>query len=71
MTNINLLKSKMAAAGYTNFTSDLMKILNISWTAASQKINNRSNFTQREITLLTTILNLTGDDVKEIFTGAE
>lgn len=69
MTNINLLKSKMAALGYTDFTLDLMKLLDISWTAASQKINGKSAFKQAEIAILTDKLNLTGEDVKQIFTN--
>ena len=59
----------MAALGYTNFTSDLMKLLKISWTSASQKINNRSPFTQKEIAILTMKLGLTAEDIKEIFVG--
>ena len=67
MTNVNLLKSKMAALGYSEFTSDLMKLLGISWTAASQRLNNKASFKQSEITLLTCKLGLNGDDVKMIF----
>lgn len=69
MTNVNLLKSKMAALGYTDFTSDLMKLLDISWTAASQKVNGKAEFKQSEIAILTDKLNLTGEDVKQIFTN--
>lgn len=72
MTNINLLKSKMAAAGYTTFTQDLMNLLEVSWTTASQKLNHKGNFSQRDISILIDKLGLTGDDVKEIFmTGDE
>lgn len=59
----------MAASGYTDFTSDLMKILDISWTAASQKVNGKIAFKQSEIAILTDVLNLTGEDVKQIFTN--
>lgn len=59
----------MAALGYTNFTSDLMNLLDISWTTASQKINNKSSFTQKEIAILTMKLGLTAEDIKEIFVG--
>lgn len=69
MTNLNFLKSKMAAAGYTTFTQDLVILLAISWTAASQKLNGKANFTQKEITILTDKLMLNGDEVKEIFMG--
>ena len=61
----------MAALGYVNFTSDLMTLLNISWTAASMKINNKSSFTQKEITILAMKLGLTANDIKEIFVGVE
>lgn len=71
MTDINLLKSKMAAQGYSNFTTDLMTLLNISWTSASQKMNDKSNFSQSEIKILTSKLHLTGDDVKQIFVTSE
>lgn len=67
MTNVNLLKSKMAAIGYTDFTSDLMKILSLSWTAASQRLNNKAEFKQSEICILTTKLGLSGKEIKEIF----
>ena len=67
MTNTNLLKSKMAAAGYTTFTQDLMILLEVSWTTASQKLNHKANFSQRDISALVDKLGLTGDDVKEIF----
>lgn len=71
MTNINLLKSKMAAAGYTTFTHDMTILLEISWTAASQKLNGKANFSQKEISTLTDKLGLTGDEVKEIFMSGD
>ena len=71
LTNLNLLKSKMAAIGYTNFTTDLTKLLGIGWTAASQKLNGKTDFKQSEISILTLKLGLTGEDVKQIFTGVE
>lgn len=67
MTDINLLRSKMAAQGYSNFTTDLMTLLDISWTSASQKMNDKSNFSQSEIKILTQKLHLSGDEVKQIF----
>lgn len=71
LTNLNLLKSKMAAIGYTDFTTDLTKLLGVSWTAASQKLNGKTDFKQSEISILTLKLGLTGEDVKQIFTGIE
>lgn len=67
MTNANLLKSRMAALGYTRFTQDLMLLLSISWTSASQKLNGKTGFTQKEIAVLVDKLMLTGDEVLEIF----
>lgn len=67
MTNLNLLKSKMALAGYSDFTTDLTKLLDISWGSASNKLNQKSDFNQKEIGILTNKLGLTGDDVKTIF----
>lgn len=71
MTNINLLKSKMAAAGYTTFTQDLMILLGVSWTTASQKLNSKANFSQKDINILIDKLGLTGDEVKEIFMNGD
>lgn len=71
MTNINLLKSKMAAAGYTTFTQDLMILLGVSWTTASQKLNSKANFSQKDISILIDKLGLTGDEVKEIFMNGD
>ena len=61
----------MAKNGYSNFTSDLMTLLGISWTSASKKINNQQAFTQKEITTLADKLNMTADDIKNIFIGAD
>lgn len=67
MTNIKMLKSKMALAGFFHFTSDLMNIIQCSKGSASHKINGKADFTQKEIVMLTTTLNLNGDEVKKIF----
>lgn len=72
MTNQNFLKSKMALAGFTDFISDLMTLLDISRASASNKLSGKSDFTQKEIGILTIKLDLTGDDIKTIFAnGAE
>lgn len=67
MTNIKLLKSKMILSGYTTFTTDLMNLLDISWTSASSKMNGKVDFTQKEISILTEKLNLNNDDLRLIF----
>lgn len=67
MTDIKLLKAKMALAGFFNFTTDLMNLINCSRGSASHKINGKADFSQKEIVMLTTALNLTGDEVKQIF----
>lgn len=67
MTDINLLKSKMILAGYDRPTSDLSKILSISYPSASLRLNDKRDFTQREIAILALKLGLTGDEVKQIF----
>lgn len=71
LTNINLLKSKMAALGYVDFTGDLAKLLGISWSTASQRMNGKTGFKQSEISILTMKLGLNGNDLKNIFVGAE
>lgn len=67
MTDIRLLKSKMVLAGYENFTTDLMNLVDCSWGSASGKLNGKVPFSQKEISVLTSSLNLSGEDVKEIF----
>lgn len=69
MTNSNLLKSKMIAAGDENFVKCLQDLLNLSRTTASKKLNGNALFDQNEITLLTNRYNLSDSDVREIFLG--
>ena len=71
MTNTNLLKSKMAAFGDTNFVKCLAELLDISRTTASKKLNGEKDFTSSEITILTFKYGLSSDDIKNIFVGAE
>jgi hypothetical protein len=67
MTDTRLLKSKMALAGYDNFTTELMVLVDCSWTSASNKLNGKAAFSQKEIAKLTTSLNLSGEEIKKIF----
>ena len=66
-TNINLLKSKLIVLGYSDFTTAISGMLGISYGAASAKLNNKSEFKQSEISILTVKLGLNGDELKEIF----
>ena len=67
MTNGNLLRSKMAAAGDISMITKLSKLLNINRVTAGYKISGKSQFTQREIEIIANNYDLTGDEVKEIF----
>lgn len=71
MTNTNLLKSKMAQFGDTNFVKSLANILDISRTTASKKLNGQADFSSSEILILAKRYNLSADDIKNIFVGAE
>jgi hypothetical protein len=71
MANMNLLKSKMTLFGDMNFVQCLADLLNISRSTASKKLNGLSPFTDVEITVLTKRYGLSGEDIKEIFVGAD
>ena len=65
MTNKNLLKSKLALKGYTQKVV-ARKIL-MKEPTLTQKINNNQPFRTEEIAKIKKILNLTNDEVVEIF----
>ena len=71
MTDVNLLKSKMALVGDTEFVKDISTILNVSRTTASKKLNNELPFSQTEIAILTKRYNLSAEDIKKIFVGGD
>lgn len=71
MANMNLLKSKMTLLGDTNFVSCIAELLNISRSTASKKLSGLSPFTDVEIAILTKKYGLSGEDLKEIFVGAD
>lgn len=71
MANMNLLKSKMALLGDTNYVQCIADLLDISRTTASKKMKGLSPFTDTEIAILTKKYGLSGEDLKEIFVGAE
>lgn len=67
MTNTNLLKAKMIAAGDEHFTTVLADVLNLSRTTASKKLNGVIDFTQSEILILKNKYHLSPEEVNEIF----
>lgn len=71
MTNTNLLKSKMAAYGDTDFVKCLAEILNMSRTTASKKLNGEKPFDQREIAALVHKYDISDSEMRQIFVGAE
>ncbi|MGN1399382.1 MAG: hypothetical protein ACI4WG_05245 [Erysipelotrichaceae bacterium] len=71
MTNTNLLKSKMAAVGDVDFVKCLAEVLDVSRTTASKKLAGENDFTSSEITTLTFKYELSSDDIRNIFIGAE
>lgn len=71
MTNTNLLKSKMVAFGDTDFVKCLANRLRVSRTTASKKLNGEKPFDQREIAMLVHVYNMSDNDIREIFVGAE
>ena len=71
MTNTNLLKSKMVAAGDENFVQCLSEILGCSRRTASKKLNGELSFSQSDIILLARRYGFSGDDIKNIFVGSE
>lgn len=71
MTDTNLLKSKIALNGHDDFVNYLAKILSLSRKTASEKLNGISKFNQLEIKKITTELNLSSDEISEIFIGGD
>lgn len=65
MTNSNLLKGKMVAHGLRQ--SDLATLLNLSSTALNNKINNRTDFRDKEIAILINVLALNDSEIRQIF----
>ena len=69
MTNVNMLKSVMAANGDCNFVADIAELLNLSRTTASNKLNGKADFKQSEIAIIAERYKLKADDIKQIFIG--
>ena len=65
MTDTNKLKAKIIEKGFT--ITSLAKELNLSKTTLSQKTNNKVKFSQVDIIKISEKLELTGEEIKDIF----
>lgn len=65
MTDTNKLKAKIIEKGFT--ITSLAKELNLSKTTLSQKTNNKVKFSQVDIRKISEKLELTGEEIKDIF----
>lgn len=65
MTDTIKLKGKIVGNGFT--ITSLAKKLKTSKPTLSQKVNNKIKFSQEDMREISQILNLTGDEIKEIF----
>ena len=61
----NLLKSKMVLKGDTQ--NDLANALDVSRATLSFKMNQRTNFKQSEIDIITKRYELSSDEIRQIF----
>ena len=64
----NLIKKKMIDAGRDDFVNYLAEILNISKQAASAKLNGDGRFNENDISILTSKLEFTGEELKNAVT---
>lgn len=71
MTNTNLLKSKMVAAGDEHYTNKLTEILNVSQPTANNKLNDKIPFTQDEIIKLAVYYHWDNETIGQIFMNDE
>lgn len=65
MTNTNKLKAKIAERGLT--MKELAENINISSSTFSQKVSGKVKFSQDDIRKIDKELNLTADELREIF----
>ena len=65
MTNTSLLRRKIDESGYK--LTYIAKQLGITYPGLLKKINNETEFKAGEIQTLCKLLNLTDDEMKEIF----
>lgn len=67
MTDIQLLKSKMAANGDNFFMTKLSKVLGVTKPTAIRRLSGDECFTQKDIRLIKERYHLSPDEVDEIF----
>lgn len=65
MTNVNKLKAKIAEEGLT--MKELAEKINVSSATFSQKASGKIKFSQEDIRKIDKELNLTSDELREIF----
>lgn len=65
MVNVNKLKAKMVEIGIN--VEWLAKEINLDRTTLYRRLNNPEEFTIREVTKIALVLNLTKDEVNDIF----
>ncbi len=65
MTNTNLLRKKIDDSGYK--LRYVAKRLGITYQGFLKKINNETEFKASEIVILKDLLNLTDDELQQIF----
>lgn len=71
MTNTNLLKSKMIAAGDERYTDKIAEILNVSKPTANNKLNDKIPFAQNEIIELAVYYKWDNETIGQIFMNDE
>lgn len=69
MTNTELLKKKINESGY--MLKHLASCLNLSRASLSMKINNKTNFSAKEMFALSDLVGLTDQEKREIFFGED
>lgn len=67
MTNTNLLKARMVERGDDDCVAKLAELLGISRNTASNKLNGKAKFDQREIYLISEKYGLSDEDIRKIF----
>lgn len=65
--DVKLLKSKMVLAGDENFVKVLATLLEVTRQTAAAKLDGSSEFTQREIALISKHYHLNDEDIRRIF----
>lgn len=60
----NLIKKKMIDAGRDDFVNYLAEILRISKQSASGKLNGNTKLTEKDISVLTLKLGITGEELR-------